>query len=234
MDADAQAAPGVRVVVMAKAAVPGRVKTRLTRPGPGGEPALTPEAAAAVHAAMLDCVLTRARRVAGLWCPAPSLRLAMDDPAGAPASARGWEVVEQGGGPLGERMARVGGGGGAVFLGVDSPDCPHLAAACAAASSPTAAVGPVGDGGYWTLAVPRPMPRLLKGIDWGSERVHAQTHAAARAAGLPLVDLPPWHDVDDAADLAALRGRLAGVDPAAEPELARLREALADPRASSV
>ena len=52
--------------------------------------------------------------------------------------------------------------------------------------------------------------------------MYDQTHAAARTAGLALADLPPWHDVDDAADLAALRTRLAAVDPAAEPALRSL------------
>lgn len=233
---------------MAKAAVPGRVKTRLTTTGPGGEPALPPARAAAVHAAMLDAVLTRTKRFFDGFKPRPRLRLAMDDPAGAPPSAAGWEVVPQGGGDLGERMGRCGGEGGAVCLGVDSPDVPLDALEAAwwiamgvdtarTGGRTLAAAGPVGDGGYWTLAVSRPMPPLLAGIDWGTSTVFEQTRAAAAAASLPFTALPPWHDVDDAADLAALRHRLEAADPATEPELARLRAALAalaDPRTASV
>ena len=221
---------------MAKAAVPGRVKTRLTRPGPGGEPALTPERAAEVHAAMLDCVLTRVGRFFGRFKPRPSLVLAMDDPAAAPAAARAWEVIPQGGGDLGERMLRVGGAGGAVFLGVDSPDAPTHALERAwwiaigeragVGGHEQAAAGPVGDGGYWTLAVSTPTPALLAGIDWGTPAVFGQTEAAAAAASLPFEALPSWHDVDDAADLAALRERLKRLDPEDEPELVVLRDRL--------
>ncbi len=221
---------------MAKAAVPGRVKTRLTRPGPGGEPALTPEQAAEVHAAMLDCVLTRVGRFFKTFKPWPSLVLAMDDPSAAPASAAAWEILPQGGGDLGERMLRVGGAGRAIFLGVDSPDAPTHALERAwwiaigvrggVGGHRQAAAGPVSDGGYWTLAVSTPMPELLTGIDWGTSAVFGQTEAAAAAASLPLEALPSWHDVDDAADLAALRERLERLDPEYEPELVVLRARL--------
>jgi glycosyltransferase A (GT-A) superfamily protein (DUF2064 family) len=60
---------------------------------------------------------------------------------------------------------------------------------------------------------------LLRGIDWGSERVLAQTHERAAAAGLRLAELGAWHDVDDAADLAALRRRLRSAEEAALTEL---------------
>ena len=115
------AGPRLNVILMAKAAVPGRVKTRLTR-GPGG---LTPEAAAAVHAVMLHTVLERAVRcVVG----GGEAVLALDDVHRAPdaAAALGWRIVEQGAGDLGERIARVwrGVAGPAMVLGVDSPDVP--------------------------------------------------------------------------------------------------------------
>ena len=81
------------------------------------------------------------------------------------------------------------------------------------------------DGGYWTLAARAVPVALLESIDWGTPAVYDQTHAAARAASLRLVDLPAWHDVDDAADLTALRRRLADAD---EPALVTLATRLAD------
>ena len=42
----------------------------------------------------------------------------------------------------------------------------------------------------------------------------AATRARAEAAGLRLVVLPAWHDVDEAADLALLRMTLDGAAPA--------------------
>lgn len=118
------------VVVMAKAAVPGRVKTRLTKAGAGGEGmggggggagadeggegGLSPETAAAVHTAMMETVLKRTQRymtVAGAD-PSPSpVRwvLAMDDPSRPPAGAieAGWVVIDQGTGDLGQRLKAV-------------------------------------------------------------------------------------------------------------------------------
>ncbi|MBB6430485.1 TIGR04282 family arsenosugar biosynthesis glycosyltransferase [Algisphaera agarilytica] len=219
------------VVVMAKAAVPGRVKTRLTR----GEHALSEVQASDVHSAMLDTVLARVS--AHLRAPdgsQPRLILAMDDPAGAPQAAKslGWHVVSQGEGDLGERLDRVWQGSreqtghdGVVFFGVDSPDVPTniLESIGDALNHAAAVIGPVEDGGYWTLACRDYLPGLLTGIDWGTPAVYDQTLAIARDAGIDLQPLPGWHDVDDPADLAALVERLAST---AEPHLTPLRDRL--------
>lgn len=223
---------------MAKAAVPGRVKTRLTR-GDGG---LSEAQASDVHSAMFETVL--ARLTTHLRTPAgegPALVLAMDDPAGAPAgaAAAGWRVIAQGGGDLGERLDRVWqdcrahtGHDAAVFFGVDSPDVPSdiLSSIGDALNHATAVVGPVEDGGYWTLACRDYLPQLLRGIDWGTPAVYDQTLKIARDAGIDLQPLPPWHDVDEPADLAALCTRLTTAD---EPALLPLRDRLA-PLASSL
>jgi len=210
------------VVVMAKPAAAGAVKTRLIG-------ALTEAEAAAVHQAMLRCVLSRARHhLAG-----PHY-LALAEPAGGweptalPAEASQWRHLGQGEGDLGERLKRVWRGAGAgpvVFLGVDSPDVPATALAEAGRLSADVdvAVGPAADGGYWTLAASGHHPAVLERIDWGSERVYRQTARAARAAGLRFKALPRWYDVDDAADFRALLERL---QAAAEPSLRRLRDEL--------
>lgn len=153
----------------------------------------------------------------------------------------GWRVVDQGTGDLGDRLDHVWravagdtGDLAAVFFGVDSPDVPSnaLRSALQAVAGPgpaaDAAVGPVEDGGYWTLAGRRRRRELLTGIDWGTPAVYDQTLAAGRAAGLNVASLPPWFDVDDAAGLAALRDRLSGGQPAApqDPALAKLSDRL--------
>lgn len=215
---------------MAKAAVPGRVKTRLTR----GDTALSEAQAAGVHAAMLDTVLARLGGVfEAQYGPAATLCLAMDDPEKAPAAAERCDLlIPQGGGDLGERLDRAwqrciahAGHEAAVFFGVDSPDVPleTLGSIGPALEVADAAIGPVGDGGYWTLAAGRYLPGLLVGIDWGTPRVYDQTCAAAARLGATLRPLAEWHDVDEPSDLLALRRRLQSAD---EPALRQLDERL--------
>ncbi len=58
-------------------------------------------------------------------------------------------------------------------------------------------LGPAEDGGYYLLGMTRPHAALYAGIDWSTERVAAQTRAAAARLGLPVDELPAWYDVDD-------------------------------------
>ncbi len=238
------------VVVMAKRPVPGQVKTRLrTR--------FTADQAARIHAAMLRCVLSRVRKYvpgehvlalgiasqrSAPCSAAPSDNAAPDVQAEAAETAKawgltfpeGWRVVDQGEGGLGERLDHVWqvvGGGPVIFLGVDSPDVPSeaLSGIAPLLTSHDAAIGPVADGGYWTLAASRYLPMLLQGIDWGSASVYHQTVETAACAGLRCGVLPAWHDVDEPADFDALLRRLDHVaikDEANEPALVRLRQDL--------
>lgn len=216
--------PDVDVVVMAKAGIPGKVKTRLIGVlGPGG--------ATAVHEAMMACVLERVGR------HVPGRRVLALAGAGAEASRRsawpsGWRIIDQGTGDLGQRMDHVWrrlGCGAIVFLGADSPDLPAgaLAAIVPALGAADAAIGPVSDGGYWTLAARRYVPQLLRGIDWGGASVYDQTMATAARVRVSVTTLDAWHDVDRPGDLAALRRRLESPSPQSpDPALLRLRDGL--------
>ena len=236
-------------LVMAKPPVPGRVKTRLT-------PALSPEQAAAVHAAMFAALVARLHRFVESGEASVTVALAQPDlPATAvmrTAALRdafvGYPealdvlleldlaVVSQGQGNLGQRIANAWPPDSpAVVLGVDSPDLPesHLRGALEAAATHGAAIGPTGDGGYWTLAASRP-PQPLLGlppharIDWGTPAVYDQSHRNARDAGLPLADLPPWHDVDTPDDLQRLRDRLTETSDPSLQQLANQLQAIVD------
>ncbi len=214
------------MIVMAKTPVPGRVKTRLIG-------RWTAAGAARVHAAMTECVLHRVRAN----CEA-ALVLALEGGASAWAgfaAAVGADlpspeaVVDQGGGDLGQRMARVWqavGSGRVAFLGTDSPDVPveWLRAATAELARAEALIGPTEDGGYWTLAARAYRPGLLRGIDWGTPGVYHQTCEAARAEAVRLASLPRWMDVDEPDDLDALDRRL---DRTTDRHLRRLRRRLA-------
>jgi uncharacterized protein len=212
-------------VVMAKRPEPRRVKTRLI-----GE--LSDLQAARIHAAMLDCVLTRLSALPG------QLILALDGGINAPIThpdpdlsievPSGTYLMDQEHGDLGDRLGHVWqalGCGPAVFFGVDSPDVPTstLKSIAPSLTHADAACGPVDDGGYWCLAGRQYTPKLLAGIDWGTPAVYHQTRDAAEQAGLRLHELPAWHDVDDASDLTSLRDRLRDTR---EPALIRLTQRL--------
>lgn len=211
------------VVVMAKPAVPGSVKTRLI-----GN--LSPHQAAQIHAIMLECVLSRASAHISQEQPIQFV-LALDAPAEPDKYSHlpvrvpdSWQRLDQGAGDLGQRVAHVWnqiGGGPALFLGVDSPDVPSglLSSILPALADHDAVVGPTEDGGYWTLAARRAHAALLRGIDWGTDQVYHQTRNAAHRASLRLATLGSWFDVDEMADLVKLRQRIRG---ATEPALKRL------------
>ena len=215
------------IIVVAKPPIPGRVKTRLI-----GH--LSPRQAAAVHAAMQRCIM---ERVAEWISGSGDLVLALDTTisgSNRPAVTHppGWRRIDQGGGDLGERLAFIWqriGGGPAVFLGTDSPDVPMgaLKSILPALGRADAVIGPVRDGGYWVLAARAARSQLLSGIDWGTDRVYHQTHEAARRAGIGLVDIDSWFDIDTPDDLQALRRRLrrpadGSDDGARDPRLVRL------------
>jgi len=181
----------IRPVIMCKAPVPGKVKTRLT-------PALSHAQAAALYAAMAGIVIHRALRLF------PNAWIAADDddhpffaPFGAP-------VLAQGGGDLGERMQRmvrraVGYGADAVLLlGSDSPHMSDARLLAAQRSLQTCDVvlGPVQDGGYDLLAVRGHWPDLLDGVVWSSPDVLSQTLANVRFLGLKSVCLSMGYDLD--------------------------------------
>ena len=216
---------------MAKPAVAGRVKTRLI----GGISALQ---AAAVHAAMLRCVLARVTMAFATRVDC-RLILALDMAlAGADWDWMGvmpqhgldvrWLVMEQAQGHLGQRMLAVWrqvGGGRILFLGADSPDVPLAAVVgvLPALETADAVMGRVEDGGFWTVAAQRLTPTLFDRIDWGTGSVYHQTFAAAERAGLTLVEAPSWFDVDEPADLEKLRLRL---NTCTESALVQLRMGL--------
>ena len=218
------------IIVMAKPVVPGQVKTRMIGP-------LTPEQAARAHQAMLECVLTRTE--CHIRCKHSKLSLflaiarfsdtASDQPYEHLLQGHdAWRIVDQGGGDLGQRLIHVWrriGGGRAMLFGVDSPDVPAhtLGAILPALDEAEVAIGRVEDGGFWTLAARGLLPELLRGIDWGSDRVYHQAYEGARRQGASVIELTPWFDVDTVGDLEALRKRLSrSANAADDPALVQL------------
>lgn len=198
------------VLVMAKAPVPGRVKTRLA--------ATVGDAAAArlAHAALLD-TLEVCEEVFG-----PSrchLALAGDLDAVGPEDAEGlrerlrsWTVRPQRGDGFGERLEQAhvdvhaAAGVPVVQIGMDTPHlrAPDLAAVARAATSEGAVLGRAEDGGWWVLASGRAAHVAGLGhVPMSSTQTGQLTEDLLRAAGLTVTDAPSMRDVDDAEDAAA-------------------------------
>jgi rSAM/selenodomain-associated transferase 1 len=198
---------------MAKASIPGRTKTRLIPP-------LTPEQAADLNTAFLRDVadnLLAAATLANIsawmaFTPAGSRDFFADN---LPASVGLIETVAP---DFGACLFHAGssllaaGHEAACLLNSDSPTLPtgYLVAAATALAAPgdRVVVGPATDGGYYLIGIKQPHRRLFQDVDWSTERVFRQTLARTDELGLPVVVLPSWYDVDDAAALRLLIGEL--------------------------
>ncbi|HVG05276.1 MAG TPA: TIGR04282 family arsenosugar biosynthesis glycosyltransferase [Burkholderiaceae bacterium] len=93
-----------------------------------------------------------------------------------------------------------------VVIGSDSPDMPArlITRAFEILQTSDVVLGPAHDGGYYLIGVRSMQPVLFERIDWSTSVVAQQTRERAIEAGLRVVDLPPWHDLDTVNDLRSL------------------------------
>ena len=198
--------PRAALLVIAKAPVPGRVKTRLTPP-------CTPEQAARLASAALEDTLDAVRTAAaGRRCVLVLDGDASDLPDGA--APAGFEIFAQRGDGLAERLAAAlteAAGGPALLVGMDTPQLtPGLLEAGLAALEGEAAdavLGPATDGGYWTIGLRAPDPRVFAGVPMSEPTTGAAQRDQLHALGLLVAELPPLLDVDTieaAREVAAL------------------------------
>jgi rSAM/selenodomain-associated transferase 1 len=66
-------------------------------------------------------------------------------------------------------------------------------------------LGPSRDGGYYLVGMNGPVPELFSDMCWSHDRVLAQTTERLNRLRIEFTLLPPWFDVDCAADLDALQ-----------------------------
>jgi glycosyltransferase A (GT-A) superfamily protein (DUF2064 family) len=187
------------LLVIAKAPVPGRVKTRLT-------PFHTPEEAAALAEAALRDTLD-----AVLATPARRRVLVLDGEPG-PWLPAGIDVVPQCAGGLDERLADAFGlcEGPALLIGMDTPQVtPGLLASGLELGPGEAAFGPADDGGFWALGLAEPDGRLVRGVPMSSPDTGAAQRSRLVGAGLAVRELPRLRDVDTPDDVR----RVAAVAP---------------------
>lgn len=183
----------VTLIVLAKAPIAGRSKTRLCPP-------CTPiQAAVLAQAALRDTLAAVAatpvrRRVLvleghpGSWLPA------------------GFTVLPQRGEGLDERLAAAFDdvGGPALLVGMDTPQLTPelLAEAIRALDSPgvDAVLGPAEDGGYWAIGLRSAGAHRFLGVPMSEPTTGAAQLARLRDEGLHVRLLQPERDVDHWAD----------------------------------
>lgn len=185
------------VIVLSKAPVAGRSKTRLCPP-------CTPdEAARLAEAALVDTLDAVAA------CSAPRTVLALE---GEPGSwmRPDFEVVTQRGNGLAGRLAAAFAdvGGPALLVGMDTPQAtPELLdTAIARLADHDAVLGEAPDGGYWAIGLRRPRANVFSGIPMSTEITSLRQRERLDALGLVHAALPPLRDVDRFADALAVAG----------------------------
>ena len=184
-----------RIVVFAKAPVPGRVKTRLI-------PVLGAEGAAALARDMLEHAIGEALAT-GL-----AVELCGDPDAAQWHEARpGLALTSQGEGGLGERLARAAervlSEEALLLIGADCPELgrARLGNAASALDKYDAVIHPAHDGGYALLGLRRFDSSLFERISWSTAAVAGETVARIEALGWSLQVGETLRDVDEPSDL---------------------------------
>ena len=197
----ASAPYAARLVVMLKEPAVGRVKTRLARD------------VGAVRATNFYRTTSRAvlARIGkhGTW--RTELGVTPDSAVASAALPNGFPRRAQGKGDLGARMQRVMDAsppGPIILIGTDVPSIKsaHIQSAIKALGAHDAVVGPSPDGGYWLVGLKRRprVPRAFADVEWSSAATLDQT--LANLAGLNVARIASLPDVDEARDLASVKG----------------------------
>lgn len=198
--------PQSKVLLFAKAPVPGQVKTRLI-------PLLGSRGAAALYRQLLESTVA-AVADSGLapvqCCCSPTV----DHPCFTQLAIRHQlQLTPQKGGDLGARMldsacealARCG---SVLLIGGDCPALQpwHLEQALEwLQQGADAVLGPAQDGGYVLLGLTRAMPELFRDMPWGSDRVLEMTRQRLRGLGWAWRELEQLWDVDRPEDVVRYR-----------------------------
>ncbi|MGI8663651.1 MAG: TIGR04282 family arsenosugar biosynthesis glycosyltransferase [Acidimicrobiales bacterium] len=190
-------------IVMAKAPVAGRVKTRLCPP-------CTPaEAATIAEAALCDTLSAVAASGA-------DHRLLVLDGEPGPWLPPGFDVVAQHGGGLAERLdaAWCEVDGPAVQIGMDTPQVTSalIDAALASVNSDAfdAALGLAQDGGWWVIGFATSPRGAFVGVPMSQPDTGARQLARLRALRLQVAMLPSLRDLDNYDDALAIAELLPG------------------------
>ena len=208
----------VAVAIICKTPSPGKSKTRLSPP-------LRPEECAAISSCFIRDL---SQTIQSLADESGVQGCAVYTPSGSEAALRrllpdAFQLILQGEGGLGARLLKAtgdllaAGHAGAILVGADSPTLPKAilrAAIDAVRQGDNVVLSPALDGGYTLIGLSRPHARLFDDMPWSTEAVYRLTLARAAELGLPVVNVPGWYDVDDAASFRMLEDEVAGIRPA--------------------
>lgn len=207
------------LVVMAKAPVPGSVKSRLVPP-------LDRYEAASLNRCFLRDICASIESVGahsgvhGLIAYTP----AGSEPAFEGFLPDSFRLLRQRGKDLGERLFHATGDllhagyESVCLINSDSPTLPQTilaeAIACLKKAGDRIVLGGSDDGGYYLIGLKRAHRRVFEDINWSTPAVFSQTLGRAAELGIEVVSLPRWYDVDDASSLRRLAIELFGDDSA--------------------
>jgi len=211
---------GCTLVVMAKAPLPGMVKTRLAQ-------SLPVEAVTALYRCFLNDTMALARSLStvevAIMCPASDV-----DELTRLAHIQGVVgVVAQKGEGLAAGLTSVfahfaaPGRQRVVAFNSDSPHLPAsvLGSAFAALTGHDVVVGPTHDGGYYLVGAKAAHPGLFDGDGIGTNSALDSLLARARGLQLSVAFTDPFYDIDVESDLARLAEELR-LAPARAPRTA--------------
>jgi rSAM/selenodomain-associated transferase 1 len=193
----------VGVAILARAPIPGQAKTRLI-------PAIGADGAARLQSWLLQRTVAMALVAdvgpVTLWCAGDP-----GHPDFAVCRAYGPVVLRhQPEGDLGQRMLTAmresATPSGVLVIGTDCPamSAGDLREAAERLRHNDAVVTPAEDGGYVLIGMNEPLGSVFEHVDWGTDRVMAQTRERLKASGASWDEPATLWDVDRPEDLSRL------------------------------
>ena len=189
-----------RIVILTKAPVPGRVKTRLAE-------SIGTDKAARLHEEMVYETL-RLAQATGLPV---TVSLAGDERGdfSRRLEERGAAVEAQASGDLGNRLAHAMRAPGlSIALGTDCVVFTPEWLTALDRQSEDAFIGPSDDGGYWMIALDGSVSELREaaftGMPWSTPALYAETCQRLESIAATFAELPQAYDIDDITDLRRL------------------------------
>lgn len=200
-------ASAVGVAILARAPVPGLAKTRLI-------PALGDEGAARLQSWLIRHTVAKALDAGvgpvSVWCAGDLQHPAFNcydkrdriDMRTQPEGDLGWRMLSA--------IRESAGPRGVVVIGTDCPALTpaHLRQAAERLQHRDAVIFPAEDGGYVLIGMRKPilptLEQVFEQIDWGSDRVMAQTRERLRMSGCAWDESTTLWDVDRPEDLPRL------------------------------